>query len=893
MGKHYLSRLFDPKSVAIFGASERPNAVGTLVFSNMISDGFKGEVYPINPKHKEVQGHRAYTSLRELGKQVDLAVITTPAATVPGIIEACGEHGVKAAVILSAGFREVGGEGLRLEQAVVEAARRYGLRFVGPNCLGIMRPSQGLNVTFNKGVAQAGRLALVSQSGALCTAILDWAGPNAIGFSSVISTGISADVDFGEILDYLVADPQTESILLYVEGIHHARSFVSAIRAAARVKPVIALKVGRHAAGSKAALSHTGAMVGADDVFEAALQRAGVVRGMRIGHLFAAATTLASRYRVKGERLAIVTNGGGPGVMASDRASDLGIPLAELSPATIERLNGVLPATWSHTNPLDVIGDADAERYSSAVSACLDDPAVDGVLVLLTPQAMTDPKGVAAALAPLAAHRHKPLLTCWMGETQVNEGREALIHAGIPTFRSPEAAVEGFSYLISYYRNQQLLLQTPGPLSHRHVAPDVEGARLIIEGALDERRKVLSEVESKAVLGAFHIPSARTVLVRSPNEALVQAEAMGFPVAMKINSPDITHKSDAGGVRLGINSAQGVRSAYNEIITAVKHYRPNATIDGVAIEPMLERPNGRELLVGIFTDPLFGPVITFGYGGIAVEIMGDRAVSLPPLNRFLASDLIDRTRVSKMLGAFRHLPPIDRAALEDVLLRVSEMACELPWLRELDINPLIVDENGAVAVDARVVVDYPSGVHERYAHMAIYPYPSHLISHWQLSDGTDLTIRPIRPEDAEIEQAFVRGLSERTKYFRFMQTLDELTPAMLARFTQIDYDREMALIAVVEQNGVEVEIGVARYITNPDAKSCEFAIVVADDWHHHGIAHRLMERLMEPARERGLEVMEGEVLANNHEMLLLARMMGFTVTEVPDDTAMRHIAKRL
>jgi len=893
MGKHYLSRLFDPHSVAIFGASERPNAVGTLVFHNMLADGFKGEVYPINPKHQEVQGHRAYASLEALGKPVDLAVITTPAATVPGIIEACGEHGVKAAVILSAGFREVGSEGQRLEQAVVENARRYGLRFIGPNCLGIMRPSQGLNVTFNNGDARPGRIALVSQSGALCTAILDWAGPNAIGFSSVISTGISADMDFGEILDYLVADPQTDSILLYIEGIHQARSFVSAIRAAACVKPVIVLKVGRHASGSKAALSHTGALVGADDVFDAALRRAGVVRGMRIGHLFAAATTLASRYRTTGERLAIVTNGGGPGVMASDFASDLNIPLAELSAATLERLNAVLPPTWSHANPVDVIGDATAERYSAAVAACLDDRGIDGVLVILTPQAMTDPTAVAEALVALAGNRSKPLLTCWMGETQVHDGRSAFTRAGIPCFHSPEAAVEAFSYLISYYRNQQQLLQTPGSLSHHRKAPDVEGARLIIEGALAEGRKILSEVESKALLGAFHIPTARTVVVRSPNEALVQAEAMGFPVALKIDSPDITHKSESGGVRLGINSAQGVRSAYNEIISAVKHYRPDAVINGVAIEPMLQRPNGRELLVGIFTDPLFGPVITFGYGGTAVEIMGDRAVALPPLNRFLASDLIGRTRISKMLDQFRHLPPIDRAALEDVLLRISEMACELPWLRELDINPLIVDENGAVAADARVVVDYPLGVQERYAHMAIYPYPVHLTSHWQLPDGTDLTIRPIRPEDAEIEQAFVRGLSERTKYFRFMQTLDELTPAMLARFTQIDYDREMALIAVIEENGAEVEIGVARYIINPDGKSCEFAIVVADAWHHHGIAHRLMERLMEPAREHGLEVMEGEVLVNNHEMLSLARVMGFDISEVPEDTSIRHIIKRL
>jgi acetyltransferase len=893
MGQHYLKKLFEPESVAIFGASERPDAVGTLVYHNMLEGDFQGPVYPINPQRETVQGRQAWPSLAALGRPVDLAVITTPAATVPGIVDACGEHGVRAAVILSAGFREVGPEGLRLEKAAVENARRHGLRFIGPNCLGIMRPSIGLNVTFNKGAARPGRLALVSQSGALCTAILDWAGPHGVGFSCVVSTGISADLDFGEVLDYLVADPLTESILLYVEGIHNARSFMSGLRAASRVKPVIALKVGRHAAGSRAAMSHTGALVGTDDVFDAALRRAGVVRGERIGHLFSAATTLAAHYRTRGERLAIVTNGGGPGAMASDKAADLGLPLAELPAEAIERLDGVLPPTWSRGNPVDVIGDATAERYRAAIEVCLGERSVDGVLVILTPQAMTDPTEVARAVAQLGADQHKPLLACWMGGQQVAEGFSVLRAAGTPTFHTPEAAVEAFSYLTNHYRNQQLLLQTPGPISSRRKPPDVEGARLIIEAAFGEGRKVLSEVESKAVLGAFHIPTVPTVVVRSPTEALVQAESLGFPVALKINSPDITHKSDAGGVRLGISNAQAVRSAYNEIIQTVGKARPAARIDGVSVQPMLQRPHGRELLVGVFTDPVFGPVVTFGAGGTAVEVMGDRAVTLPPLNSFLAKDMVDRTRVAKMLGAFRHLPPADLAALEDVLLRVSEMTCELPWVRELDINPLILDEIGAVALDARVVVDYYVATTERYAHMAIHPYPSHMVTHWQLPDGTDFTIRPIRPEDAEVEQAFVRGLSERTKYFRFMQTIDELSPAMLARFTQIDYDREMALIAVTPQNGGELEVGVCRYIINPDSRSCEFALVVADAWQRRGIGHRLMEQLLQAARDRGLEVMEGDVLATNTEMLQMSRSLGFTIAAREDDPSVRRVAKRL
>ena len=892
MGKHYLNKLFEPASVAVFGASDREGAVGNLVFRNMIEGGFKGDVFPINPKHSKVQGHHAYPDLNSIGKAVDLAVITTPAVTVPGIIESCGEHGIHAAVVISAGFRETGPQGLKLEQALVENARRYGLRFIGPNCLGLMRPDIGLNCTFNKGSASKGKIALVSQSGALCTAILDWAAANNIGFSAVVSTGISADTDFGDVLDYLVSDPKTKSILLYIEGIHNARSFMSGLRAAARVKPVIALKVGRHMSGSKAAMSHTGALVGADDVFASALRRAGVVRGLRIGDLFSAATTLTSVFSVKGERLAIVTNGGGPGVMATDRATDLGIPLAELSEDTLKRLNAVLPVTWSHANPVDIIGDATPERYAQAVEVCLSDSGVDGLIVVLTPQAMTDPAAVASSLVMLAGKSHKPLLACWMGDIQVAEGRRILRAANVPTFHTPEAAVEAFSYLVNYYRNQKLLLETPGPLSPGK-SPDVDGARMIIEGALAEGRKVLSESESKAVLRAFHIPTAQASVVRSPNEALVQAESLGFPVVLKINSPDISHKSDAGGVRLGISNAQAVRSAYNEMLNSVQKSRPDARIDGVTIEPMLQRPNGRELLVGLVTDPVFGPVITFGAGGTAVEVMGDRAVTLPPLNHRLVQDLIGQTRVYRLLGAFRQMPAADMKALEQVLLRVSEIACELPLVKELDINPLIVDEHGAVAVDARMVVDYHSQTAEPYNHMAIYPYPGHLVTNWQLPNGTDMVIRPIRPEDAGIEQAFIRKLSKQAKYFRFMQSITELGPQMLARFTQIDYNREMALIAVVDVGGEETEIGVARYITNPDGKSCEFAIVIADDWQRQGIAHRLMQQLIEIARSHALQIMEGDVLANNREMLNLVAKLGFSINPGEEDTTIEHVVLRL
>ncbi|MFA6122096.1 MAG: bifunctional acetate--CoA ligase family protein/GNAT family N-acetyltransferase [Sideroxydans sp.] len=892
MGKHYLNPLFAPKSVAVFGASDRQDAVGQIVFQNMLQGGFKGKLYPINAKNAEVQGQRAYASIADIGEPVELVVIATPPKTVPGIIEECGLHGVKAAVIITAGFGEAGAQGIALEKELMEAAHRYNIRLIGPNCLGIMRPSIGLNATFNNGAANVGNIAFVSQSGALCTAILDWASRNDVGFSSVVSMGSSTDVDFGEILDYLVSDPNTQSILMYIEGIRNARSFMSALRAAARIKPVILVKVGRHAAGSKAAMSHTASLVGADDVFDAAVSRVGVVRVQTITQLFSAAKALSCGFKPTGNRLAIVTNGGGPGVMAVDRAADLGLNIATLSDSTIEYLNQHLPPTWPHANPVDIIGDAQADRYHHAVKACLEDDNVDGVLAILTPQAMTKPLESAQALIELANTHRKPLLTCWMGETQVASSRDAFTKAHRPHFRTPEPAVEVFSHLSAYYRNQKLLMQMPGPLSH-HVEPDVESAHLIIEGAMQEHRKVLSEMESKALLSAFNIPVARTIVAHSPTEALLIAQQMGFPVAMKVNSHDISHKSDAGGVILNLRNAHEVRAAYQKISENIQLNRPDAKMDGIAIEPMIMKNNGRELMIGVTTDPAFGPVITFGAGGTAVEIMGDRAVALPPLNSFLVKELINDTRIAKMLGKFRNMAPANMEALEDVLLRVSEMVCELPLLKEMDINPLILDENGALAADARVVVEYRQPSADRYAHMAIYPYPTHLVSEWQLADGMDITIRPIRPEDAQLVKQFVHDLSEETKYFRFMNSVQELTEDMLSRLTQIDYSRELALIAVTQTHDKEVQLGVARYAINPDGKTCEFALVVADNITGKGLGQKLMLSLMEAGRTKGLEVIEGEVLSHNHNMLKLMSRLGFAAKHSTEDAGIMKVSKAL
>lgn len=888
LDRHYLTPLFEPASVAIIGASARPGAIGAVLVENMRAAKYRGALYAVNPKHRSVQGVPCFPSIARVPQRIDLAVIATPPETVPQLMVECGLAGVRAAVIITAGFAETGPAGVRLERAALDHARRHGVRVIGPNCLGIMRPELGLNATFARGSALPGSLGLISQSGALCTAMLDWARPNKIGFSSVVSLGGSSDVDFGEIIDYLVNDPRTEHILLYIEGVREARRFFSALRAAARVKPVILMKVGRHPTGSRAAVSHTGAMTGSDDVFEAAIRRAGVVRVTTIGQLVAAAQALSAHVRPRGDRLAIITNGGGPGVMAADRAADLGIPLAELSDATLQSLQSALPANWSRGNPVDLIGDADAARYGAAVTACLEDTGVDGALVILTPQAMTAPDVVADAVVTAARAYSKPVLACWMGEAQVVEGRRRLVQAGLPVFRTPEPAVEVFAHVSSFYRNQRALLQTPGPLA-LHAVPDVDAARLIIEAVLAEKRSVLNEIESKALLAAFGMPVARTVIVHSAHEAMLIAGQLGYPVALKVDSPDITHKTDAGGVLLNLHNAQAVQAGYQQILDDVARNRPQARITGIAVEPMVVRPNGRELMVGVIRDPVFGPAIVFGTGGITVEVYRDRAVALPPLNAFLVAELIARTRAAKLLGAFRKMPPVHREALESVLLRVSEMVCELPWIDELDINPLIVDESGAIAADARIVVRPYTPVRGRYGHMAIHPYPAHLVTTWQASTGDSVTLRPIRPEDAEMEQAFVRSLSPESRYFRFMDTLRELTPTMLARFTQIDYDREMAFVAVVMREGREVEVGVCRYVTNPDGSTCEYAIVVADDWQCRGLGRRMMTQLIEVARAQGLKAMIGHVLASNHGMLGLCEALGFAVADSADDPQVKRV----
>jgi len=888
MGPHYLEHLFMPQAIAVFGASDKPDSVAGRVYQNLLSGGFPGPVYPINPKYQELGKARCYPDLASIQAAVDVVVIGTPASSVPAILRQCGEHNVRAAIILSAGFTDNGQPGA-LQQALLQQARQYNIRILGPNCLGLIRPKALLNATFSNNAALRGNLALISQSGALCTAILDWAARRNIGFSAVISLGDAADIDFGSMLDYLALDPETKAIILYVEGIRDARGFMSGLRSAARMKPVVVLKVGRHQASAQAAMSHTGSLVGANDVFDAALQRAGAVRVQDVNEVFAITQLLANQHRVVGNRLAIVTNGGGPGIMATDRALDLGIELAQLTADSVTKLQQQMPAHWAAGNPLDVLGDAPPSRYEQAVQICLQDPGVDGVLVLLTPQAMTHPYTVAERLVRIKVPSNKTILTCWMGLDQIESSRELFAQHKIPSFTTPENAVEAFGYLVEYYRNQQLLLQVPGPI-REDSEPDVDGARMIIDVALSEQRNLLSRSEANAILSAFAIPVMPVEVCRTANEALIAAESLGFPVAMKINSPDITHKTDVDGVRLNINNAQAVRSTFRELIETVQALRPQAKLDGVTIEKMYHKPHGRELMAGVIRDAVFGPVITFGAGGTMLEFVRDRATALPPLNRLIIDNMIKHTRVARLLEQFRNQPPVDKQAIIQILRHLSELVCELPQIRELDINPFIVNEDGAVVLDVRIVVDHYSYSLDRYAHMAVHPYPARFTTHWQLADGTDIVSRPIRPEDAEIETAFIARLSEQSKYFRFMRALHELTPEMLVRFT---YDREMALIAVTREAGEEIEIAVARYISNPDATSCEFAIVVADEWTKKGIGSQLLRQLMAVAKARGLRTMEGEVLSDNRPMLEMAKSLGFTATLSQDDPGVTLVCKNL
>ncbi len=892
MDKHYLTPLFQPESIAVFaGNHEDPDS--QIAHARTLCAALTGQRFSGTLVFLDIHTSGTLADLAQT--RADLAIIALPPAEALSALEVAGRIKCKAALVVGSGANaEIAGE-------MHQVARRHGMHLLGPNSLGFQRPRSGLNASVAGPLAAVGPLALVSQSGALTSSILDWATQNGVGFSTVVSLGPKTSVDIAQVLDFLASDAQTHSIVVYLEGISNARRFMSALRAAANAKPVVVLKAGRKTAGNEAAQTHSGAIVGSDDVFDAALRRAGAVRVRSFVELFSAAKCLASRYRPVGKRLAIITNGGGPGVLAADWVSEIALQLGKLSPETMAELKPKLPPLASLSDLVDLSEEAVAEHYLAALHAAGQDRSVDGVLVVHSPKAGVDATDVARVMAEAKARMNKPLLCCWMGDASVGEAREVLGKAAIPSFRTPEAAVGAFGNIASFYQNQQLLQQTPPPLSTL-ANPDIEGARLIIENVLTERRKVLTEMESKALLSAFHIPVTQTILARSPNEAMMIATQLGYPVALKIDSPDISHKSDVNGVALNVMNATAVRDVYNTMIQSVARLQPGARINGVTIQKMARSKRGRELYIGLKTDDPFGPVIAFGAGGTMIELIGDQAMELPPLNQFLARRLIERSRVADTLGEWRGATEVDMDALEHVLLRVSEMVCELPQLREMDINPIIVDEDGAVAVDARIVIESAPATARNYAHLAILPYPARYEQVWPLRGGGEYTIRPIHPDDAQMLQDLVQNLSPESRYYRFVSSMTELPPSMLSRLTLIDYDREMALVAIhrerkVADGGEFVEtervVGVSRYITNPDKSSCEFSLVVADDFNGKGLGSRLMLSIMEEARDKGLAEIEGLVLANNPGMLKLMKGLGFQIKPFAEDPDFKLVTHTL
>ena len=885
-----LDHLFRPKSIAVIGASGKPQTVGATLMRNLLNGAYEGPIMPVNPRYESVAGVMTYPDVVSLPKVPDLAVICTPPATVPQLISDLGKLGTRAAVVVTAGLASMpAGETKSLQQQMVEAARPYLMRILGPNCVGLLVPGLGINASFAHTAALPGKIAFVTQSGGMVTAVLDWAKSRDIGFSHFVSLGNSADVDFGDVLDYLAGEPQTRSILLYIESITDARKFMSAARAAARNKPVIVVKAGREPAGARAAASHTGALAGADDVYDAAIRRAGMLRVDEIEDLFFAVETLARAQPVRGERMVIMTNGGGPGVMATDSLARRAGLVASLSPETLRRLDEVLPPLWSHGNPVDIIGDAPVERYVKTLEVLLDEPEADALLFIHAPTAIVRSERIAEACAPVLKAARKNVLACWLGADAVSRARDIFIEAGIPTYDTPEDAVDAFMQMVNYRRNQELLMETP-PSFAIEPAPDTGTARRIIEGVLQENRAILTEPEAKSLLATYGIPVVETHIAGDPEEAAAVAEAMGFPVAVKVLSRDIPHKSDVGGVALDLDTPQAVVEAVAAIEQRVRALKTGARLDGFSVQRMARRPGAHELIIGVTTDPIFGPVMLFGQGGIAVEIIGDRAVALPPLNVNLARELVSRTRVSRLLAGYRNLPAANQDAIHATLIQISQLIADLPGIHELDINPLLADEHGVIALDARVRVE--ASALSGPARLAIRPYPREL-EESVMFQGHPLMLRPIQPEDEPAHHDLFSKLRLEDIRFRFFRAVRELPRSDYARYTQIDYDREMAFIATREDTQGRAEtLGVVRAIADPDNASAEFAIIVRSDLKGQGLGSLLMNKIIRYARDRGTGELFGEVLAENRGMQTLARKCGFTIASGADG-GIRSLSLRL
>jgi acetyltransferase len=874
-----MDKIFNPKTVAVFGATNKENSVGFALMNNLVGSGYQGVVYPINLKRKSVFGIKAYKSLKDTEDKIDLAIIATPSETVPDIVKECGDYGVGGILIISAGFLEAGEEGKKMVETIKTIARKHQIPIIGPNCLGFIRPSIKLNASFANKMALPGSIALISQSGALCTAILDWANSENVGFSHFISIGSMIDIGFGELIDYLDKDPNTSSIIIYMESMTKSSKFFSAARAFSRNKPILVLKAGKSEAGAKVALSHTGTLAGSDIAFESAFKRAGMVSVETIDQLFNTAQALEKQHRPKGDRLAIVTNAGGPGVLATDLLDKLGGSLAPISDEGMRELNSILPPMWSHGNPVDVLGDATEVQYGGALEVLIQEKEIDAILVILTPQAMTDPVSIAKEVVRVSRKTSKTILASWMGSQDVKEGQKILDIGKIPTFLVPEKAVITFMDMVKYSKNLELLYQTPAAIPSQFV-PDKLKNRELFDKLISENRFILNETEAKQVLRNYQIPVTEFELATTAEEAGKIAEKIGFPVVMKITSPDILHKTDANGVALGVNSRKEAEKKFKQIIKSAREYNPDADIHGVMIEQMINKKY--ELIIGSKKDPIFGPIIIFGMGGVAVEVFKDLDVALPPLNMALAMRLIENTKIYKLLKGYRGMKGVDIKSIQFLLYKFAYLIMDFPEIREIDINPFAVDEHSGVVLDAKIILDEEAIANKvrPYDHLMIAPYPAQYSYDVKLTDGLNVLIRPIKPEDENNEREMFSNFSKQTMYFRFFGYIKDITHDMLARFTQIDYNREMALIGEIDEDGRKKMIGVSRIVSDLENKTAEFAIVVADPWQGKGLGGHLTDKIIEIARDKGVEKIYASVMKGNEMMVQMFKDRDFTFESV-------------
>jgi len=892
-GNQPLDVFFSPKTVAVIGATENANSVGRTVLWNLVTSPFGGTVYPVNPKRPSVLGVKAYKSISDVPEQVDLVVVVTPPPTIPGIIRECGENGVRGAVVISAGFKEIGPEGALLERKLLEEAQAANIRVIGPNCLGVMSPLSGLNATFATAIARPGSVGFISQSGALCTAVLDWSLKEMVGFSAFISVGSMVDVGWGDLIYHLGNDPKTRSIVIYMESIGNARSFISAAREVALNKPIIVIKPGRSAAAAKAAASHTGSLTGSDEVLEAAFRRSGVLRVNNIADLFYMAEVLSKQPSPKGPRLTIVTNAGGPGVLATDALIMGGGELADLTPETMAAYNAVLPATWSHNNPVDIIGDASPERYAKALEIAANDPGSDGMLVILTPQAMTDPTRIAEQLKPLAKQEGKPVLASWMGGVDVAAGEEILNRANIPTFPYPDTAARAFNYMWKYSYNLRGLYETPSlPEDSAEWAPDRKLVEETIRTCRGEGRSIMTEFESKEILAAYGIPVAKTIIAADSAAAVKAADGMGYPVVLKIYSETITHKTDVGGVQLNLGSAEAVRRAFDSIQTSVTEKVGAQHFQGVTVQPMVKLKDAYELIIGASLDPQFGPVLLFGTGGQLVEVFKDRALALPPLNSTLARRMMEQTKIYKALKGVRGRKPVDLAALEVLMVRFSALVAEQRWIKEIDINPLLASPDGLIALDARVVVHGPEVREADIPKTAIRAYPSRYVAPWTMKDGAAVSIRPIRPEDEPAMVKFHETLSERSvylRYFHLMNLEQRVTHERLTRICFIDYDREMALVAARRnpETGEPEILAVGRMTKILGTTEAEVAVLVSDKWQGRGLGKELLSRLLVVGADEKISKLTADILPDNRDVMRICEKLGFSLKHSLEDEVVR------